>query len=211
MQGCTLSAKSFGAPQRAAPSCHTHPCSAKVPHVYISPCVFLQGNSGEVSGSTDEFCLVHNSVLRLLLLLQVWLRGGVHGAAQGCLQAGSLSKQEVVSFLPVFVPMPANFLWEEKCILQQREKNSHNVTGRDEAAKLLNEAWDEEGAWAVNCSKADRTARTNSCLWAVTTGIKTAHLGQAGEQTLGRIAFPLQCYGGMMLSSSSISVVCRRR
>lgn len=58
------------------PSCHTHPCSAKVPHVDILPCVFLQCNSGGVSGSRDEFCLVlvlvvHNSVLWLLLLLQV--------------------------------------------------------------------------------------------------------------------------------------------
>lgn len=57
------------------PSCHTHPCSAKVRHVDILPCIFLQCNSGGVSGSTDEFCLVlvlvHDSVLWLLLLLQV--------------------------------------------------------------------------------------------------------------------------------------------
>lgn len=64
-----------------------------------------------------------------------WLRGGVHDAGQGYLQAGSWSKQEVVSFLPVFVPMPANFLWEEKCILQYKEKIvTHNGKGQGSKA-----------------------------------------------------------------------------
>lgn len=69
--------------------------------------------------------------------------------------------------------------------------------GRDKAAKLealLNEAWDEEEAQGVNCSNADRAAKPSSCLCAVTAGIKGAHLGQAGEQTLGRrIGSPPQC------------------
>lgn len=38
------------------------------------------------------------------------LGAGVHRAEQGCLQG----KQEVDSFLPVFVPIAANFLWEER-------------------------------------------------------------------------------------------------
>lgn len=51
--------------------------------------------------------------------------------------------------------------------------------------------------------------QTNSCLCAMTTGVKRAHVGQAGEQTLGRkenwISTPVCGY--MLLSSSSISVV----
>lgn len=54
-----------------------------------------------------------------------WLRLGVHGVGQGCLQAGSRNEQEVVSFLPVFVPIAANFLWEESCACCSEGKNSH--------------------------------------------------------------------------------------
>lgn len=81
-----------------------------------------------VSGSTNEFCpvlvLVNDSVLAADSLAG-WLRGGLHGVGQGCLQAGSQSEQEVVSFLPVFVPMAANFLWEESCAFCSKGKNSH--------------------------------------------------------------------------------------
>lgn len=66
--------------------------------------------------------------------------------------------------------------------------------GRDRAAKpkvLLNEAWDEEGRQGVNCSNADRAAKTSSCLCA---RVKRSHLCRAGEQTLGRrTGFLPQC------------------
>lgn len=66
---------------------------------------------------------------------------------------GSGNKQEAVSFLPVFVPMAAGFLWEESCAFCSEGKRLY-LTGRDKAANaegrelkaLLDEAWDEEGA-----------------------------------------------------------------
>lgn len=60
--------------------------------------------------------LVHDSLLAAVSLAG-WLRGGVRSVGQGCLQAGSRKEQEVVSFLPVFVPMAADFLWEGSCAL----------------------------------------------------------------------------------------------
>lgn len=99
-----------------------------MPLVCILTCAFLSCSLGEISSSTNGFCsvlvLVHD-VLLAADSLAGWLRGTMHGAGQGCLQAGSQSKQEVVSFLPVFVPMAANFLWEESCAFYSKGKNRH--------------------------------------------------------------------------------------
>lgn len=80
-----------------------------------------------------------------------WPRGAVCGVGTG--MPGSGNKQEAVSFLPVFVPMAAGFLWEESCAFCSEGKRLY-LTGRDKAANaegrelkaLLDEAWDEEGA-----------------------------------------------------------------
>lgn len=67
-----------------------------------------------------QFCLVlvvvHDSLLAADSLAGR-LRDGERSVGQGCLQAGSRNEQEVVFFLPVFVPMAAYFLWEGSCVL----------------------------------------------------------------------------------------------